>query len=55
MSLREVSEFSYMLKPGHCLLSHFLLPLDSDVELLAPSPVNVCLHATMLSAIMIRE
>jgi hypothetical protein len=32
-----------------------LLPVDQDVELSAPSPAPVCLHAAMLFTMIIRD
>ena len=40
-----------MPKPGPVSLSS-LLPAVPDVELSAPSPAHVCLHATMLPTVM---
>ena len=41
--------------PSVVVLSFLLLPVDRDVELSAPSPAHVCLHITLLLAIMIMD
>lgn len=54
MSLGAGSEVSEV-NPGLACLGFFLLPADRQVEPSAPLQHHVCLDATVLPALMIRE